>query len=156
MIIFVSCLCKCSHTGSSASRAIYLYVFFRARHELKDSAVEMAESDLDQFLATVSAVTGWQNLDDEDWIAEQFHAAGGDLNAAINRVLDAIFIVDMALQFFVVYQSTHGSASGDSAWVTERKRIARHYLLGWFPLDLVSVLPSKSIRVACPSPLTLT
>ena len=59
----------------------------------------------------------------------------------INRVLDLIFVADMGLQFFVVYQSTH-IHSGDSAWVTERKRIARHYLFGWFPLDILSILPS--------------
>ena len=60
----------------------------------------------------------------------------------INRLIDLVFIVDMALQFFVVYETTHSGGSGDSAWVTERKRIARHYLFGWFPLDVISILPS--------------
>ena len=66
----------------------------------------------------------------------------------INRVLDAIFILDMALQFCVVVQvvGSNGpddsTSSRDAAWVTERRKIARHYMLGWFPLDVLSILPS--------------
>jgi len=71
-----------------------------------------------------------------------------DVWFVINRVLDAIFVIDMALQFCVVYQKVTQSpgassaASEDSAWITERRKIARHYLFGWFPLDLLSLLPS--------------
>ena len=65
----------------------------------------------------------------------------------INRILDTIFILDMALQFCVVYQNVNGgngqdSVARDAAWVTERRKIARHYMLGWFPLDVLSILPS--------------
>ena len=50
-------------------------------------------------------------------------------------------------QFCVVYQKvsapSENTAGGDSAWVTERRKIARHYLFGWFPLDVLSILPSS-------------
>ena len=61
----------------------------------------------------------------------------------INRILDVIFILDMCLQFCVVYQKAQERAEGDdAAFVTERRKIVRHYLFGWFPLDLFSILPS--------------
>ena len=60
----------------------------------------------------------------------------------LNRFLDVIFILDMVLQFFVVYQSVNETVGGDSKWVTERQKIVRHYLFGWFPLDLLSIIPS--------------
>ena len=69
-----------------------------------------------------------------------------DMWFIVNRVIDFIFVADMVLQFFVVYQSVSGgseqSALGDTAWVTERDKIIRHYLYGWFPLDVISILPS--------------
>jgi len=63
----------------------------------------------------------------------------------INRVLDVIFILDMALQFCVVYQkvqTSSGSHQDDASWVTARRTIVRNYLFGWFPLDFFSILPS--------------
>ena len=65
-----------------------------------------------------------------------------DVWFVLNRILDLIFILDMLLQFCVVYQSVQETVNGDSAWVTERRKIFRHYALGWFPLDILSILPS--------------
>lgn len=51
----------------------------------------------------------------------------------INRVLDVIFFIDLCLQFFVAYQV--GNDYGGRTWVLSHRRIIRHYLQGWFPLD---------------------
>ena len=60
----------------------------------------------------------------------------------INRLLDVVFILDMALQFCVVFQKASERGNDDASWVTERRKIVRHYFFGWFPLDLFSILPS--------------
>lgn len=56
----------------------------------------------------------------------------------VNRLIDGIFIVDMFLQFFTAYKTDkkHGNQ-----WVKDLARIRRHYLKGWFAIDLVSVIP---------------
>jgi len=60
-----------------------------------------------------------------------------------NRLLDGIFVIDMALQFCVVYQKyTDSNSDHDAAWVTERRTIIRHYFFGWFWFDLLSIAPS--------------
>lgn len=52
-----------------------------------------------------------------------------------------IFTLDMVLQFCVVYQKT-AEKGDDVRFISERQKIIRHYFLGWFPLDLFSILPS--------------
>ena len=74
-----------------------------------------------------------------------FLSASGcvDVWFVINRLLDIVFLIDMALQFCVVYQqASDRAADKDAMWVTERRKIVRHYLLGWFPLDVLSIAPS--------------
>jgi hypothetical protein len=44
----------------------------------------------------------------------------------MNRMLDAIFIVDMMLQFCVVYQQASERGDGDAKWVTERRKIVKN------------------------------
>ena len=82
-----------------------------------------------------------------------------------NRAIDAIFIIDMALQFVLMYQpesaetslesvpsepskpSAAPSAAGGggeqeatTSWVSDHKLIAKHYVLSWwFPLDFFSI-----------------
>ena len=48
-----------------------------------------------------------------------------------NRLVDAVFFVDLALQFFLAYES-------GLYWVKTHSRIVKHYLKGWFSIDLVS------------------
>lgn len=57
----------------------------------------------------------------------------------VNRFVDMIFLIDMLLQFILVYQ-IHGSETG--AWQTRPTSIALRYLRTWFPLDAVSNLAS--------------
>lgn len=55
----------------------------------------------------------------------------------VNRLVDAIFIADLVLNFFLVYPSS-ASESGAARWVDDHVEIARHYLRGWFTIDLLS------------------
>ena len=62
-----------------------------------------------------------------------------------NRLIDVIFIADLALQFVLMYpeESREGAR-----WVFSPQRIWRHYILGWFTLDAVSILVSAFDFVA--------
>jgi len=65
----------------------------------------------------------------------------GEFNAlfVINRFVDASFLFDMGLQFFLMFQQN--SRSEGMRWVSDHSTIVLHYLKGWFLLDLVSILP---------------
>eukprot|EP00966_Prymnesium_polylepis_P146009 3372646-Prymnesium_polylepis.3 len=57
----------------------------------------------------------------------------------INRLVDVIFGTDIIFQFFLA----HPLANGNGAhWVLDLPAIRRHYLKGWFVLDLLSTLVS--------------
>ena len=58
----------------------------------------------------------------------------------VNRVLDLIFITDMALQFVLVTQVVHPLKG--TRWIEKPRDIALTYLKGWFFIDLCSTLPS--------------
>ena len=57
----------------------------------------------------------------------------------VNRCVDLVFIVDIVFSFLLVYQEA-GGVEG-TRWVEDQGRIVRHYLKGWFALDVISVLP---------------
>ena len=54
----------------------------------------------------------------------------------INRTVDAIFMVDMALQYFL----SHPVKA--NVWEVRMHVIAKRYLRGWFFLDVISLFPS--------------
>jgi len=54
----------------------------------------------------------------------------------LNRLCDVGFITDMVINFYLGYLDTESNC-----YIYDRGRIAKHYLSGWFSLDLVSVLP---------------
>lgn len=56
----------------------------------------------------------------------------------INRLIDLLFIVDMVLQFFLMYPVRHKYGS---FLISNQKIIAQHYLKTWFAIDFISVLP---------------
>jgi potassium voltage-gated channel Eag-related subfamily H protein 7 len=55
---------------------------------------------------------------------------------AINFVVNILFIVDMCMNFFLAFQD---EKKGEL--VTDRRRIVKAYLFGWFPIDFISVVP---------------
>ena len=56
----------------------------------------------------------------------------------LESFIDIVFIIDMVLNFFVAYQE-------EDELVTSNKKIALHYLKGWFLCDLVASLPTSQI-----------
>ena len=56
----------------------------------------------------------------------------------MNRVVDVVFLVDIVFNFFIPFRQ---SAKEGGRWVYNTKRIARHYLRGWFALDCVTAVP---------------
>ena len=57
----------------------------------------------------------------------------------VNRMIDAIFVCDMVINFFLAFRDE--SPSGGRRLVKDFKTIRRRYLGGWFTIDLISVLP---------------
>lgn len=47
-----------------------------------------------------------------------------------------IFAIDIIFIFNLMYQDKY-----TGVWVDSRKKIMRRYLLGWFPVDILSILP---------------
>ncbi|CAK0874526.1 unnamed protein product [Prorocentrum cordatum] len=67
-----------------------------------------------------------------------------DMSFIRRRVLDAILVADMVLQFFVAfpdYKNRHGRM------VTSQKVIVWHYLTGWFLVDIVGIFPVDCLLI---------
>ena len=54
----------------------------------------------------------------------------------LNRIVDAVFISDFCMQFFMGYQD-------DNKIVRDKWKIAKKYLTSWAPIDFVSSCPSE-------------
>ena len=57
----------------------------------------------------------------------------------VNRIIDMVFTIDLLLQFVLIFQP---SSKESSSWETDPRTIAKHYLRGWFTIDLISILAS--------------
>ena len=64
----------------------------------------------------------------------------------LNRVIDMIFICDIILQFLQMYPET--SDEQGAHWVMSPKKIALHYLGGWFTIDFICIAVSSVEFVA--------
>ncbi|KAL1522314.1 hypothetical protein AB1Y20_017306 [Prymnesium parvum] len=53
----------------------------------------------------------------------------------LNRVVDTVFAVDICIQFVLAFPTDDSSGA---RWVTDPLSIARHYICGWFPIDLLA------------------
>lgn len=60
----------------------------------------------------------------------------------VNQVVNAIFIVDMLLQFFTAYQLPNED------WVYDERKIVEHYLSGPFVVDFVASFPYDLVAMA--------
>lgn len=58
----------------------------------------------------------------------------------LNRLIDAVFLTDLVLQFFLMYPLNEGREG--ARWVADRQQIAQNYLHGWFTLDALSIAVS--------------
>ena len=61
-------------------------------------------------------------------------------------LVDIFFGADMVLNFFTMYEDKEGKMVSDS------KRISRHYLEGWFMVDLLSTVPFDRIGMLFTQP----
>ena len=66
----------------------------------------------------------------------------GIINFACNRVVDAVFAIDIGLAFFVPYRT---SVAEGGQWVYDNRKIAERYIRGWFFLDLFTAIPFSVI-----------
>jgi hypothetical protein len=64
---------------------------------------------------------------------------------AVNRFFDCVFGFDMAIHFFLAYNP---SDAASVAWVVDLKQIRRHYLHGWFMIDLLAIIPFWIVPIA--------
>ena len=56
-----------------------------------------------------------------------------------NRIVDMVFLVDLVIHFFLMYSESAGPLAGEH-WIDDRRKIALHYLRGWFALDLLALV----------------
>ena len=59
-----------------------------------------------------------------------------DARFVLNRVVDLVFLTDICFNFFLPY-----AAADNSKFITDHWQIVRHYLYGWFFVDVASVIP---------------
>ena len=59
-----------------------------------------------------------------------------------NRVVDLCFLIDMIAQFFTILEVNTGLEG--TQLINDQRSIARHYLCGWFPLDLLTTCLSAT------------
>lgn len=59
-------------------------------------------------------------------------------------LVDLVFLVDMALNFFTTYPRT--TARGIK-WEDSLEKIARHYISGWFLIDILTLIPFDIIEL---------
>eukprot|EP00937_MAST-01D_sp_MAST-1D-sp2_P004715 g4715.t1 len=55
----------------------------------------------------------------------------------VNRIVDVVFLTDMALNFFLMYPAPKNVGG----LVKDHRQIVMHYLKGWFFIDLLSIIP---------------
>ena len=63
----------------------------------------------------------------------------------LNWIVNVFFICDLVLNFFLAFQETNRKGGG---WVTDRKRIIKHYVRTWFSIDLLTVIDFQIIARA--------
>lgn len=75
-------------------------------------------------------------------VAVPFNLAFGSFGRSkiISNIIDGMFMLDVLINFFTAYHDENGCL------VREHRKIAMHYLRGWFTLDFVSSLPVESFR----------
>ncbi|KDO33896.1 hypothetical protein SPRG_01776 [Saprolegnia parasitica CBS 223.65] len=64
-----------------------------------------------------------------------------DAMFVLNRLVDLCFLFDMLLRFFLMYRD-----EWSNIWIAQPTQIVRHYIKGWFAVDLVSVIPFDLIN----------
>jgi hypothetical protein len=64
----------------------------------------------------------------------------------LNRLLDLIFTLDMLLNFFLAYQTV--DSQGGTVWVADQRKVAAHYLRGFFFFDASTIFVPLSFDLS--------
>lgn len=72
-------------------------------------------------------------------------AATSPVTFTLNRLIDAVFVGDVVLTFFLPYREANENGG---MMVYDNKKIARAYLRGWFALDVFTCIPFDVIVAA--------
>ena len=64
---------------------------------------------------------------------------------ALNRMIDAVFVVDILLSFFIPFRQPAKQCASGGGWVYSNGAIARRYLRSWFALDVATAIPFEVI-----------
>jgi hypothetical protein len=63
----------------------------------------------------------------------------------VNRFVDLLFLMDIAIQFFLMFKDRDGNL------VKDQGRINTRYLKGWFMMDFLTILPYDSVKYMMPN-----
>lgn len=66
-----------------------------------------------------------------------FYTDSSDLLMVIETFIDALFIIDIILMFFVPFERSDGS------YESRFKKIALNYILGGFLIDVIASFPTQ-------------
>ena len=83
-----------------------------------------------------------QDWDSDDSVGVNWSDVLSDPLFWVNRVVDAAFIADIAVTFFLPYYTP------DNKLVADHRKIVWTYLYGWFPIDFFAVVPYDLIAYA--------
>ena len=64
-----------------------------------------------------------------------FHTVEDFATKVINSTIDILFLIDMIVIFNTAIYNEN------MRFVTDRKKIAKNYLMGWFTIDLLAIVP---------------
>lgn len=62
-----------------------------------------------------------------------------------NRMVDAIFVADIAVTFFLPYRASRAQGG---LLISDNRKIAMNYLKGWFSLDVFTSIPFDLVAQA--------
>jgi hypothetical protein len=71
-----------------------------------------------------------------------------DILMIINRVVDFIFVLEILLSFNTMY------VNGEGGLVRRHAAIAKHYLRGWFLVDVITTIPYDVLNSVMTNPRT--
>jgi CRP-like cAMP-binding protein len=100
----------------------------------------------DIFCAVLLIYTAYMTPVEVAFMETEVKTSVGLVLFVINRFVDISFFLDIIKSFFLKYEDENGIMVG------EAKLIRKHYMKGWFVLDVASILPFDTIGVVLNSP----
>ena len=118
----------------------------KSTHVIRPDSRNMVKWD--SFMVVMLLLIALMSPFEIGFLKSELKSTMGMMLFVFNRFVDLAFVVDMVLQFFLAYPEDIGSNRRTGRLVRDRSRIARHYLRGWFIIDLLSIIPFDMIAMA--------